>query len=278
VREAFHLSSYLPSPAQLQIIEQIFSGPDIELMNTVVSTMRDDFARLEETLDIFQRADTPDVNDLAPLIEIMRNMAYTLNLLSLEVQAKSMMQQAALVAAVVKGQKGHDLGELLGIANALLKINAAMETLGGRGIHARQQIQQEAGLHETQYKTVLRAAVDEAKNELAEVVQPIITFMESGTVDETLSAIPSRLHSIQGLLAVLNQARAVKLMKMCGDYIAGAMIKQASVPAEAERRALADALVSFEFYLETLAGNPMDGNRILDATEKSVRILLPSKS
>jgi chemosensory pili system protein ChpA (sensor histidine kinase/response regulator) len=277
VKTAFHLGNYLPSPAQLQAIEQVFSGPDIELMNTVVSTMKDDFARLEETLDIFQRADTPDLNDLAPLIEIMRNAAYTLSLLGLDVQARSMMQQAALIAAVVKGQKPHDLSELLGIANALLKINAALETLGSRGVHARQQIQQEAGLHETQYKTVLRVAVDEAKSELSEVVQPIITFMESGAVDETLTAIPSRLHDIQGLLAVLNQSRAVKLMRLCGEYIAEAMIKQASIPAEAERKALADALVSFEFYLDTLAGNPMDGNRILDTTEQSVRILLPAK-
>ncbi len=278
VKQAFHLDHYLPSTAQVQSAEQIFSGPDIELMSTVVASMKDDVTRVEETLDIFQRADNPDISDLLPLVEIMHNMAYTLSLLGLDVQASSMMEQKKTIHAVGSGEQEYDLSKLLNIANALLKINGALETLGSRGVHARQQIQKEAGLHETQYKAVLRATVDEAKNDLAEVVQPIITFMDSGSVDEDLMAIPERLHGIRGLLQIMNQARAEKLMSHCGAYIDKHLIKEAKVPEEKARKALADALVSFEFYLETLAGNPMDGNRILDVTEKALHTLFPARA
>jgi chemosensory pili system protein ChpA (sensor histidine kinase/response regulator) len=277
VKKAFSLDSFMPNEAQLAAAQQIFSGPDIELMKTVVSTMKDDFTRIEETLDIFQRADSPDINDLEPLNEIMRPAAFTLSLLGLNAQAKSMLEQAVNIKAIREGKKPHDLPQMLTIAYSLLKINAAMETLGSRGIHAREQLQQEAGLHETQFNAVLKAAVSEAKIELAEVIQRITVFMDSNTIDEHLLALPDRLRQIQGMLWILSQGRAVKLLNMCIQYIAEKIVKQNQQPAEKERKALADVLISLEAYLDTVAGHPLDGNRILNTTEHALAVLLPPR-
>lgn len=276
VQEVFHLHYCLPSEALLNASLQVFSGPDIELMKIVVSTLKDDFARIEETLDIFMRADTPDVSDLKPLIEIMHNIAYTLHLLGLEVQAKSMLQQTALITGIAEKQKNYDLAQMLVIADALLKIDAALDTLATRGNHARQQIQQEKGLTETQLVDVLKVVVDEAKIELAEMIQPIIVFMDNGNVDEDLQAIPGRFQHIQGLLAILNQQRAIKLLQLCRRYIEQNMIKKALVPDEKQRKALADAIISIEFYLETLAGNPLNSSHILDITQHCLSSLMPA--
>ncbi len=276
VREVYHLDYCLPSEALLNATLQVFSGPDIELMKIVVSTLKDDFARIEETLDIFMRADTPDVSDLKPLIEIMHNMAYTLHLLGLEVQAKSMLQQTAVITAIAEEQKSYDLAQMLVIANALLRIDAALDTLATRGNHARQQIQQEKGLTESQLIDVLKVVVDEAKVELAEMIQPIIVFIDNGTVSEDLQAIPGRFQHIQGLLAILDQPRAIKLLQLCSRYIQQNMIKNALVPDEKQRKALADAIISIEFYLETLAGNPLNSSHILDITQQCLSSLMPA--
>ncbi len=276
VQQAYHLDYCLPSEALLGSFLQIFAGPDIELMKIVVTILQDDFARIEETLDIFMRADTPDVSDLKPLIEIMHNMAYTLHLLGLEVQAKSMLQQTSVITAIVEAQKIYDLAQMLSIANALLKIDAALDTLATRGNHARQQIQQEKGLMETQFSDVLKVVVDEAKIELAEMVQPIITFIDNGNVSEELQAIPGRFQHIQGLLAILGEQRAIKLLQLCSRYIEQHMIKNAVVPDERQRKALADAMISIEFYLETLAGNPLNSAQILNITQHCLATLMPA--
>jgi len=277
VRQTYHLEYCLPSETLLSSTLQVFSGPDIELMKIVVSTLKDDFARIEETLDIFMRADTPDVSDLKPLIEIMHNMSYTLYLLGLDLQAKSMLQQTAVISAIAENQKAYDLAQMLVIVHALLKIDAALDTLATRGNHARQQIQQEKGLTETQFVDVLKVVVDEAKIELTEMIQPIIVFMENGNVDEDLKAIPSRFKHIQGLLATLNEQRAIKLLQLCSRYIEQNMIKNAIVPDEKQRKSLADAIISIEFYLETLAGNPLNSSQILDITQHCLSSLMSAQ-
>ena len=276
IRDTYHLNYCLPADALLQEAMRIFSGPDIELMRIVVNAIKDDFVRIEETLDIFMRADTPDVNDLQPLIEIMRNLAYTLHLLGLEAQAKSMMQQTAQIRAITEGKQGYELPSMLKVTDAILKVEAALDTLANRGTHAREQIQQEQGLLETQFSEVLKVVVDEAKLELTEMIQPILNFLETSKADDDLRLIPERFHHIQGLLMMLAQPQAAKLVQLCSHYVSKHLIEEGHVPDETQRRALADAIISLEFYLDTLAGNPLDGGRILNVTQHCMNVLMPA--
>ncbi|MDM8547614.1 hypothetical protein [Candidatus Venteria ishoeyi] len=273
VKKHFNLAYSLPSKSLLQSTLQVFSGPDIELMKIVVNIVKDDFTRVEETLDIFMRADTPDVTELEPLIEIMKNIAYTLHLLDMGGQAKSMLQQTQLIAAIAKGQRDYKMQEMLKIADALLMIDAALDTLANRGSHARQQIQQETGLLETQLKDVMKVVVEEAKLELVEMIPPILRFLEKKEVDEELKDIPARFTKISGLLHVAHRERAVKLVHLCAEYVQKSIIEKNSVPDEIRQKALADSLISLDFYLDTLAGNPMDGNQILDITQRCLKQL-----
>ena len=71
-----------------------------------------------------------------------------------------------------------------------------------------------------------------------------------------------------GFLSVVSHKRAAQLLAQCNKYIEDVFIKEATVPAEDKLKALADVLISLELYLDTLAGNPMDADEILDVTEK----------
>jgi len=51
------------------------------------------------------------------------------------------------------------------------------------------------------------------------------------------------------------------------------MIEAKIVPDENKRKALADAIISLELYLDTVAGNPLDDNQILDTTQRCLAML-----
>ncbi len=76
-----------------------------------------------------------------------------------------------------------------------------------------------------------------------------------------------------GFLAVLSHNRAAKLLAQCNKYIKEVFIKKATVPAKEKLKALADVLIGIELYLDTLAGNPMDADDILDITERQLSVL-----
>jgi chemosensory pili system protein ChpA (sensor histidine kinase/response regulator) len=280
VKKVFKLEDYFPTESTLATARLVFAGPDIELMKIVVTLLKDDFARVEETLDIFNRADNPNITELSPLVSLLRDMANTLGLLGLLAQRQSMLAQSALILEISEGRKSPELATLLELANALLKINSALDILAVQGVHARQRLQQipDTNFSETpQFKIILSVVVDEAKTELAQVIQPLVTFIDSNTKDEALLEVPSRLKQVEGCLSILSHHRAAKLLSICNRYIEKTFIKEAIIPAEDKLKALADVLISLELYLDTLAGNPMDGKNILDITEKRLSIVLANR-
>ena len=276
IKTTFQLNDYLPSEASLAAARLMFAGPDIELMKVVVTLLKDDFARVEETLDIFNRADNPSVSELSPLVDLLRDMANTLGLLGLLVQRKSMLAQAMLFLDITEGRKPLKMPTLLKIANALLKISAAVDILSVQGVHAKQRLQQspDTEFSETpQFGIVLGVAVDEAKTELAQVIQPIVNFIDTGTQDDSLLEVPGRLKQVEGFLSVASHDRAAKLLRQCNNYIGRVFIKEATVPSEDKLKSLADVLIGIELYLDTLAGNPMDTEDILEGTKKRLLLL-----
>ncbi len=276
IKTVFQLGDYLPSEVTLAAARLMFAGPDIELMKVVVTLLKDDFARVEETLDIFNRADNHSTSELSQLVDLLRDMANTLGLLGLSVQRKSMLTQAMLILDITEGRKNPEMPVLLKIANALLKISAAVDILSVQGVHAKQRLQQspDTEFSETpQFGIVLGVAVDEAKTELAQVIQPIVNFIDSGVQDDSLLEVPARLRQVEGFLAVASHDRAANLLRQCNDYIERVFIKEAIVPPENTLKSLADVLIGIELYLDTLAGNPMDTEDILDGTKKKLLIL-----
>lgn len=273
VKETFQLAYCLPSESALQDMIQLFSGPDIELMRIAVVTMRDEFSRIEETLDIFMRTEHPEIGDLKPLAEQMRNAGFTLRLLGLEKQAQALLKQSAVIDAIVEGKIEPSLTRMLDIANVMLRVEAAMDTLSKRGTHAIAQIQQEQGLLETQFKEVVKVVVEEAKIELTEMIQPIISYLESKTPDEELQKVPERFGHLGGVFLILNQPRAAKLTEVSAHYVAKKILQDNTVPDDKQRKLLAEVIVSFELFLDTLAGHPLDANRILNAAQLSLQSL-----
>jgi len=276
VKSVFRLQDYFPSEVELQSTRLIFSGPDIELMKIVVTLLKDDFARVEETLDIFNRADNPSVTELAPLVGMLHDMANTLGLLGLMMQRKSMLEQAKLIKSISEGETNAELPTLLEIANALLKINAALDILAVQGVHARQRLQQspDTEFSDTpQFGIVLSVVVNEAKTELAQVIEPLVNFINNNNQDDALLEVPSRLKQVEGFLSILTHDRAAKLLAKCSQYVEKVFIKDSHIPEEDKLKALADVLISIELYLDTLAGNPMDGKNVLDVTEKRLKVV-----
>ncbi len=277
VKIVFKLQDYFPSENALQAARLTFSGPDIELMRTVVTLLKDDFARIEETLDIFNRADNPTVSELTPLVSLLTDMANTLGLLGLPSHRHSMLVQAKMIKEVIDGKRSSELNSLLEIGNALLKIDAALDILGVQGVHARQRLQQspDTEFFETpQFGIILSVVVNEAKIELSQVIQPLVSFINDPTqLDETLLEVPGRLRQVEGFLSILSHDRASLLLRKCNHYIQKVFIKEKTVPEEVKLKALADTLISIELYLDTLAGNPMDADEILNTTQKRLALL-----
>jgi chemosensory pili system protein ChpA (sensor histidine kinase/response regulator) len=105
------------------------------------------------------------------------------------------------------------------------------------------------------------------------VIQPLVTFIDTNEQDDDLLDVPARLKQVEGFLAVLSHNKAAKLLAQCNKYIEKVFIKESTVPAEEKLKALADVLIAIELYLDTLAGNPMDADDILNVAERQLSLI-----
>jgi chemosensory pili system protein ChpA (sensor histidine kinase/response regulator) len=276
VKTTFQLNDYLPPESTIAAAKLVFAGPDIELMEKVVTLLKDDFVRVEETLDIFNRADNPSVTELSPLVEKLGDMANTLELLGLTVQSQSMQTQAKLILDISEGVSVPEFSTLFEIANALLKIDAAVDMLAVQGVHARQRLSLSPDTefsHTPQFGIVLNEAVDFAKKELAEIIQALVTFIDTETPDDNLLKVPERLKEVEGFLSISSHERVAQLLAQCQKYIEQVFIKESTRPEEEKLQALGDVLIGIELYLDTLAGNPMEAEALITVISHQLSVI-----
>ncbi|MGH7490403.1 MAG: Hpt domain-containing protein, partial [bacterium] len=108
---------------------------------------------------------------------------------------------------------------------------------------------------------------------LARVKEAIVEFVNDPSHDAGLKPLPSHIREIQASLRFLHMDRLVALLESLRQYIRVKLLASHSVPAQNELDRMADAIVSIEFYLETVQqsrGNPLS---MLDNAEACVATL-----
>ncbi|MEY3220976.1 MAG: hypothetical protein RIT27_2333 [Pseudomonadota bacterium] len=273
VKARYQLDYCLPSAALLREVERMLSGPDIELMRMVVTTLRDELGRLEETLDIFMRTDHPEVSDLKPLVAQLRTAGLTLRLLGLETPAVGLLKQSAVVDAMVSRKIEASGERLLAMADLMLRVDAALETLSTHGTHAMASLQQPPGRLDTPLKDGIKAVVEEAKIELTDMMTPILSCWDRQTPDEEVALLPARFQQLGGVLLMLHQPAAAQLTARCALYVARHLLHP-PLPSPTQRRQFAEVIVCLELLLDSLAGHPHNPQQLLASAQHQLQTLL----
>src|SRR5690606_20961665 len=75
IKEAFRLGELLPADNDISQARDGLSGPNLSLMKTVSAAIKEDLARVKDTLDIFVRMGKNDPVELSGLVELLKKVA-----------------------------------------------------------------------------------------------------------------------------------------------------------------------------------------------------------
>lgn len=111
----------------------------------------------------------------------------------------------------------------------------------------------------------------EVRNSLEKVKEAIVGYISSQWDKSFLQDTPATMGEIYGALSVVGLDRPADVVKGCGDYIRLVLLPQEKAPEWGRLDALADAITSIEFYLESLeAGDTEKEPAILTIAEKAL--------
>jgi len=276
IRRAFNLSELLPGDEQVEAARDALSAPSAKLMETVGSAIREDLARVKDVLDIFVRTGLNKSSELVPQLELLKKISDTLGVLGLgELRGDIDGEIDRLKSVVERGGVANDQ-IILDIASTLLRVEDRLDQQLLRLTMPQDKDPGAAAKNEDdeEFRKVAESVMRECIINLARIKETISQSVAAQAPSQGLDSVPSLVHGIRAGLQMLNKPRAMEVVDRIGSLVT-AMLNGGG-PAQLTQKEtdrLADAIVSIEYYMETVKAGRSEPWYMLDNAEACLAVL-----
>ena len=270
VRASFKLQELLPVSEQIEQERENLSAPSVKLMETVAGAIKEDLSRVKDVLDIFVRKGGAQVEELGVQLEMLRKISDTLGVLGLGDLRTKVQAQIQRLKDIVAKKLPPDDSVLVDIAAVLISVEDNLDAQLVRLIMPNRSASTE-GEPDAEFQRVQNAVLRECIVNLARIKESIgaaIAKQEPSGAEQ----VPALLRGITAGLLMLGRARAVDILEGIGRHVEAMLAPPGAMPAGRLDR-LADAIVSVEYYMETLQSGRSDPWYMLDNAEMCMRAL-----
>ena len=265
IRGAFSLGDLLPDQGELEDVRDSLSGPSVKLMRTVADAIREDLGKVKDILDVYARTGEPPEGGLEPQLDLLKKIGDTLGVLGLGEVRADVQAEASRLQTVLSGEVAANEETLLAIAASLLKVE---DHLDERLLRQVVQEPEAAQAPENEELTAVTSAVlRECLINMARVRDAISERLSGPLEPQLVDSVPELLKGVTAGLLVLERPRAVALLERIGVVVRRVLEPSgADLPRDALDR-LADAIVSLEYFMETIQGGRRDPVFMLENAE-----------
>src|ERR1700746_210416 len=273
VRASFRLAELLPVDESIEQERENLSAPSIKLMHTVAAAIREDLSKVKDVLDIFVRRGAGQPQELASQVERLRKIGDTLGVLGLGELRAQVQSETERLQKIVSGALRADEATLVEIAATLIGVEDRLDDrLVGMILPPK-----DAGLPQpeadTEFQQVQAAVLGECIVNLQRIKEAVVQSV-GGTLDAAgLDSWQDLMRGMKAGLLLLGKARAVEIIEAITNQLRRVMQPGVHVlpPGFVDR--LADAIVSVEYYMETLQAGRADPWYMLDNEQGCVQAL-----
>ncbi|MGA2399786.1 MAG: Hpt domain-containing protein [Steroidobacteraceae bacterium] len=278
VRASFKLAEMLPVDDSIEQERESLSAPSVKLMRTVASAIKEDLSKVKDVLDIFVRRGGGRNEDLLPQLDLLKKISDTLGVLGLGELRQRVQQEIAELAESLRDGNSPSEAALVKMAGVLLSVEDSLDDQLVRLILPTTGAAAKADGGEEQdfdFRQVSEAVLRECIVNLARIKEAVSIAVQKPNEfsPQGLDNVPQLLRGITAGLLMLGKGRAVELMDAVGGEVRKLIEPRAGVPDALRLERIADAIVSIEYYMETIQNGRADPWYMLDNAEMCIRAL-----
>jgi len=273
VRTSFRLAELLPVDESIEQERESLSAPSVKLMQTVAAAIREDLGKVKDVLDIFVRRGAGQPQELASQVELLRKIGDTLGVLGLGDLRARVQSETERLGKIVAGTLRADEATLVDIAATLIAVEDKLDD----GLVGMILPPKDADLPQpeadAEFQQVQAAVLRECIVNLQRIKEAVVQSV-GGTLDAAgLDSWQDLMRGMKAGLLLLGKARAVEVIEAITSQLRRVMQPGVHVlpPGFVDR--LADAIVSVEYYMETLQAGRADPWYMLDNAQACVQAL-----
>ena len=267
IRKAYGLQA-LKTIGEQPADTDALAAPSVNLMKTVGEAIRQDLADVKDAIDIHVRTGVSDRGALAPQCDALTKVADTLRVLGLPEIGRQMSAQSEVLSDYAGGSGDDDT--LLAIASVLIQCEKGLEEqLVQRTIApADDAIGQGASAQDVAEQSDQRDVVDAVLREcifnLTKIKDSLSQLVMRPDHGGSLDEVPGWLRGIEAGLLMLEKPRAKSIVGDIGWHVQQLRARGLSHLGGDELDRLADAIVSVEYFMETVRKGRRDPDYMLD--------------
>ena len=268
VRASFKLAELLPVDDSIEQERESLSAPSVKLMRTVAAAIKEDLAKVKDVLDIFVRRGGGRSEELAPQLELLKKISDTLGVLGLGELRQRVQAEVADLNAVLAAGKAPAEDALVKIAGVLLSVEDSFDDQLVRLILPTAAPRRDPTTpQDLDFRLVSEAVLRECIVNLARIKEAISVAVQKPG-DSSAAGPGQRPAAPAGDHRRIVDARQGQGRRAHGcDRRARAQARRArragaADPLRLER--VADAIVSIEYYMETMQSGRNDPWYMLD--------------
>ena len=279
IRAAFNLSELLPGDEQVEHARESLSAPSVKLMKTVAAAIKEDLGRVKDVLDIYVRTGMNKSSELVPQLDLLKKISDTLGVLGLgELRGDIDGEIERLKTVVARGGATNEQ-TIVEIASTLLRVEDRLDQHLVRMIVPQDPSspgdkKQLAPEDDVEYKQVAEAVMRESIINLARIKETFSQSLSSAGNSQGIDSVPGLIRGIKAGLMMLNKNRAVEVLDRIGNLIT--LTLRGGGPGRLQQKEtdrLADAIVSVEYYMETVKAGRREPEYMLDNAETCLAVL-----
>jgi chemosensory pili system protein ChpA (sensor histidine kinase/response regulator) len=275
VRASFRLNELLMVDDSVEQERENLSAPSVKLMHTVSAAIREDLGKVKDVLDIYVRRGGQPA-ELEAQVGMLRKIGDTLGVLGLGELRQLVLEETARLEAMAAGKTAADHAALVHIAATLINVEDRLDRdLIGLIVPraAPAEGEEAAGSTDADFQQVQAAVLRECSVNLVRVKEAIASNV-AGTLDvAALDAWPGLIQGIKAGLLMLGKNRAVEIVEGIAKNLRELLQPGGTAVPPNYLDRLADAVVSLEYYMETLQAGRADPWYMLDNAQTCLTAL-----
>ena len=265
----------LPGEEQIEQAREDLAGPSVKLMRTVAQAIKEDLGAVKDVLDIFVRTGMQDIGKLEPQLEMLKKISDTLGVLGLE-KARNQIQHET--KELDRDHRGRTRSGTPRCSRRSPRRCWTWRTLSiasscARCYPATARRHAAESEDDTQHRHVTQAVMGECIVNLAKIKESVIQLVDRPGDVRALDQVKPLLRGIVAGLLMLNKTKAVKVVERVGEVIATRLAPSTITLKPEHLERLADAIVSVEYYMETVSAGRSDPWYMLDNAERCLDLL-----
>src|SRR6202012_5795055 len=278
VRASFKLAELLPVDDSIEQERESLSAPSVKLMRTVAAAIKEDLSKVKDVFDIFWPRGGVQSAELLPQLELLKKISDTLGVLGLGELRQRVQEEIQALTQIVQEGKPPSQDSLVRVAGVLLSVEDSLDDQLVRLILPMPSDQSAPDAppdHDHEFKQVSEAVLRECIVNLARIKEAVSTAVQKPNEfsAQGLDNVPQLLRGITAGLLMLGKTRAVELMDAVGGQVRKLIEPGAPPPDPIRLERVADAIVSIEYYMETLQNGRTDPWYMLDNAEMCLKTL-----